>query len=73
MFVVYELYHTLSCVHFVTSRLLLQEKKREEEESEAQLSMMLAQEATYAKMAREISNEVCSSFPSGLGLLFLIL
>lgn len=37
----------------------LQEKRREEEEAEAQLDMQLAQEAAHAKMAREISNEVC--------------
>lgn len=39
--------------------MYLQEKRREEEEAETQLDMQLAQEAAHAKMAREISNEVC--------------
>lgn len=37
----------------------MQDKRREEEEAEAQLDMHLAQEAAHAKMARDISNEVC--------------
>jgi hypothetical protein len=37
----------------------LQEKRREDEEAEAQLDMQLAQEAAHAKMARDLSNEVC--------------
>lgn len=39
--------------------MYLQEKRREEEEAEAQLDMQLAQEAAHAKMARDLSNEVC--------------
>lgn len=39
--------------------MYLQEKRREEEEAEAQLDMQLAQEAAQAKMARDLSNEVC--------------
>ncbi|XP_021753140.1 transcription factor GTE1-like [Chenopodium quinoa] len=35
-----------------------EEKRREEEEADVQFSMQLAQEATYAKMAREISTEL---------------
>ncbi|KAK4756081.1 hypothetical protein SAY87_009838 [Trapa incisa] len=35
-----------------------EEKRRQEEEVEAQLDMQLAQEAAYAKIAREISNEL---------------
>ncbi|OWM87580.1 transcription factor GTE6-like isoform X2 [Punica granatum] len=35
-----------------------EEKRREEDEAEAQLDMQLAQEAAYAKIARDISNEV---------------
>ncbi|KAJ8438169.1 hypothetical protein Cgig2_033048 [Carnegiea gigantea] len=35
-----------------------EEKRLEEEEAEAQLNMQLAQEAAYAKMARDISNEL---------------
>ena len=40
----------------------LQEKKLEEEDAEAQLNIQLAQEAAYAKMARDISSEVCSFY-----------
>lgn len=39
--------------------MYLQEKRREDEEAEAQLDMQLAQEAAHAKMARDLSNEVC--------------
>lgn len=35
-----------------------EEKRRQEEEAEAQLDMQLAQEASYAKIARDISNEL---------------
>lgn len=37
---------------------ILQEKRRKEEEAEAQLDMQLAQEATHAKMAKDLSIEV---------------
>lgn len=37
---------------------LLQEKRRIEEEAEAHLDMQLVREATYANMARDLSNEV---------------
>lgn len=39
--------------------IYLQEKRLEEEEAEAQLNMQLAEEAAHAKMARDLSNEVC--------------
>ncbi|XP_021723253.1 transcription factor GTE1-like [Chenopodium quinoa] len=35
-----------------------EEKRREEEEAHVQLSLQLAREATYAKMARDVSNEL---------------
>ncbi|KAJ6727198.1 TRANSCRIPTION FACTOR GTE6-RELATED [Salix purpurea] len=35
-----------------------EEKRREEEEAEAQLDMQLAQEASHAKMARDLCNEL---------------
>ncbi|KAL2934866.1 Transcription factor GTE1 [Bienertia sinuspersici] len=35
-----------------------EEKRQEEEESEEQISMQLAQEASYAKLARDISNQI---------------
>ncbi|KAJ8440836.1 hypothetical protein Cgig2_000724 [Carnegiea gigantea] len=35
-----------------------EEKRREEEEAEAQLNMQLAQEAAYAKLARDLSNQL---------------
>uniref|UniRef100_A0A5B7BNN0 Putative transcription factor GTE6 isoform X2 n=1 Tax=Davidia involucrata TaxID=16924 RepID=A0A5B7BNN0_DAVIN len=35
-----------------------EEKRRKEEETEAQIDMQLAQEAAYAKMARDLSNEL---------------
>ncbi|KNA26043.1 hypothetical protein SOVF_001090 [Spinacia oleracea] len=35
-----------------------EEKRREEEEANVQLSMQLAQESTYAKLARDISHEL---------------
>ncbi|KAI4351327.1 hypothetical protein L6164_005702 [Bauhinia variegata] len=35
-----------------------EEKRREEEETEAQVAMQLAQEAAYAKQARDLSNEI---------------
>ena len=46
--------------YFLNSKVMyLQEKRREEEEAETQLDMQLAHEAVHAKMARDISNEVC--------------
>ncbi|KAK4436010.1 Transcription factor GTE6 [Sesamum alatum] len=39
-------------------RVTEEEKRREEEEAEAQINMQLAQEATHAKLAREINNEL---------------
>ena len=39
----------------------MQEKRLEEEEAEAQFDMQLAQEVAHAKMARDISNEVCKN------------
>lgn len=38
--------------------MYLQEKRREDEEAQAQLDMQLAQDAAYAKMARDLNNEV---------------
>lgn len=38
--------------------MLFQEKRKVEEEVEFQFDMQHAQEATYANMARDISNEV---------------
>ncbi|CAA0825310.1 Transcription factor GTE1 [Striga hermonthica] len=36
-----------------------EERIREEEEAEAQMNLQLAQEAAHAKLARDISNELC--------------
>uniref|UniRef100_A0A6N2LT09 Bromo domain-containing protein n=1 Tax=Salix viminalis TaxID=40686 RepID=A0A6N2LT09_SALVM len=45
--------------HFIEHQSLYpQEKRREEEEAEAQLDMQLAQEASHAKMARDLCNEL---------------
>lgn len=38
--------------------MYFQEKRREDEEAQAQLDMQLAQDASYARMARDLNNEV---------------
>lgn len=53
-------FHLFILISSLTSvALYLQEERRKAEEAEAQLNMQLAQEAAHAKMARDISNEVC--------------
>ncbi|KZV45718.1 hypothetical protein F511_44940 [Dorcoceras hygrometricum] len=51
-----------SDVHVMTKVLLekFEEEKREAEETEAQTNIHLAQEANYARLARDINNEVWS-------------
>ncbi|KAJ4965512.1 hypothetical protein NE237_017361 [Protea cynaroides] len=40
-------------------KVIEEESQRKEEEAEAQSNMLLAQEVSHAKMARDISNELC--------------
>ena len=57
-------YHAIGCTSALFPNILpwcvwlLQEKRLQEEEAEAHLDMQLAQEASYANMARELSFEV---------------